>query len=74
MWSGFGQKMLLEMGWRHGQPLGRTSVGITTPVTVSMRFNRAGLCTKNEQKQCFGKELSNMGSVKKMTPIPTIQG
>ena len=72
--SGIGFRMLRGMGWQHGDALGKRKVGHTVPVTVSAKFNRTGLCTKDEKEALFGSELDQSLSVKKMTPIQTING
>ncbi|KAI9203904.1 uncharacterized protein BJ171DRAFT_424951 [Polychytrium aggregatum] len=43
--GGIGEKMLLAMGWRHGQSLGTTGEGITQPVQAVVRAKFAGLGT-----------------------------
>ena len=43
--SGFGIKMLKKMGWNEGQSLGRMGTGVTEPIPMSVKVDRAGgLC------------------------------
>ena len=40
--SGFGIKMMKKMGWSEGQPLGRMGKGVTEPIPMSVKVDRAG--------------------------------
>lgn len=40
--SGFGMKMMKKMGWNEGQPLGRMGKGVTEPIAMSVKVDRAG--------------------------------
>lgn len=41
--SNVGFKLMKGMGWREGEGLGRDGDGITAPIAVEMRAERAGL-------------------------------
>jgi RNA-binding protein 5/10 len=41
--NNIGNKLLRAMGWQQGEGLGRQSTGMTAPVQVQMRADRAGL-------------------------------
>jgi hypothetical protein len=41
--SNVGFKLMKGMGWKEGEGLGRDSDGITAPIGVEMRAERAGL-------------------------------
>ena len=40
--SGFGVKMMKKMGWNEGQPLGRMGKGVTEPIAMDVKVDRAG--------------------------------
>ena len=40
--SGFGIKVMKKMGWSEGQPLGKMGKGVTEPIPMSVKIDRAG--------------------------------
>ena len=40
--SGFGIKVMKKMGWNEGQPLGRMGKGVTEPIPMNVKVDRAG--------------------------------
>lgn len=49
--SGFGMKMMKKMGWNVGQPLGRMGIGVTEPIPMSVKVDRAGLSSVLDKAQ-----------------------
>ena len=37
-------KMMMKMGWRAGQPLGKKGEGHVEPISVQVKVNRSGEC------------------------------
>ena len=40
--DGFGSRMLKKMGWKEGQPLGKSKKGYVTPILVDVKTDRRG--------------------------------
>ena len=43
--SGFGMKMLKQMGWQEGTPLGKAGIGRVEPIEISVKVDRQGQCS-----------------------------
>ena len=39
-------KMMMKMGWRAGQPLGKKGEGHVEPISVQVKVNRSGECDR----------------------------
>lgn len=42
MMEGFGLKMMMKMGWKLGQPLGKKGEGFLEPIAMDVKVNRSG--------------------------------
>ena len=42
MGDGFGMKMLMKMGWRAGQPIGKHGEGHVEPICLDVKLDRSG--------------------------------
>ena len=42
MREGFGMKLMKRMGWREGEPLGKTKEGHIEPIPVDVKTDRQG--------------------------------
>ncbi|CAI8058112.1 Protein Son [Geodia barretti] len=51
--SGFGIKVMKKMGWSEGQPLGKMGKGVTEPIPMSVKIDRAGLSTQQDKSQAI---------------------
>jgi hypothetical protein len=49
--GGFGMKMMKKMGWNEGQPLGRMGKGVTEPIPMTVKVDRAGLSSAEDKAQ-----------------------
>ena len=41
--EGFGMKLMKRMGWREGEPLGKTKEGHIEPIPVDVKTDRQGI-------------------------------
>ena len=49
--DGFGRKMLMKMGWKEGQPIGKQGEGHVEPIRVEVKINRSGKSRLDDQLQ-----------------------
>ena len=61
MAGGSGHRMMLKMGWKEGEGLGKGNQGITTPLWLDPRSARAGLHSEAGGEQRPKKEKDDAG-------------
>ena len=78
--GGVGMRMLRNMGWEQGTPLGKSREGYVAPIVFDVKVGRSGLASHEEQPQrgrgLYGNNSfqSNYLPKKKMAPVVSDQG
>lgn len=78
--GGVGMRMLQNMGWEHGTPLGKNREGYVAPIILDVKVGRSGLASQEEQPQrgrgMYGNNSfqSNHLPKRKMAPVVNTQG
>lgn len=73
-------RMLRNMGWEHGTPLGKSREGYVAPIVFDVKVGRSGLASQEEQPQrgrgLYGNNSfqSNHLPKRKMAPVVSTQG
>jgi len=72
--GGIGKKMLLNMGWKEGQAIGKNKEGFTTPIAVDLKVGRQGLYAEDEMPKLYVPPGGSGGGVGGQYSTPTNMG
>ena len=77
MRGGIGMRMLQNMGWKQGTPLGRNNEGYVAPITFDVKVGRGGLTSCEEKPAAGARGFGGSGNhlpKKRLSAIPNVAG
>ena len=63
-------KMLQNMGWKEGEPLGKSKEGFIVPIAVDLKVGRHGLYAEEEMPRNFPQQYQTPQHMNQMMVQP----